>query len=55
MRIILFRDMARRTLASCGVFNMTLLMRGRSDDLIDRYSERNRRTLKTIDHHVVKV
>jgi arsenic resistance protein ArsH len=37
------------------LFKMTLLMRGRSDYLTDRYSERNERALKAIDRHVVKI
>lgn len=36
------------------LFKMTLLMRGRSDYLTDRYSERNERALKAIDR-VVKI
>jgi arsenic resistance protein ArsH len=34
---------------------MTLLMRGRSDFLTDRYSEGNERALKAIDRHIAKI
>jgi arsenic resistance protein ArsH len=34
---------------------MTLLMRGRSDYLTDRYSERNERAIKAINRHVAKI
>jgi arsenic resistance protein ArsH len=34
---------------------ITLLMRGRSDYLTDRYSERNERALKSIDRQIEKI
>jgi arsenic resistance protein ArsH len=37
------------------LFKMTLLMRGRTDYLTDRYSERNERALKAIDRQIEKL
>lgn len=37
------------------LFKFTLLLRGRSDYLTDRYSERNQRTIKAIDNLVKKI
>ena len=37
------------------LFKMTLLLRGRSDYLTDRYSERNERQMKAIDAAVRKI
>ncbi|MDB5951277.1 MAG: NADPH-dependent reductase [Massilia sp.] len=37
------------------LFKITLLMRGRSDYLTDRYSERNERALKSIDRQIEKI
>ncbi len=37
------------------LFKMTLLMRGRSDYLTDRYSERNERAMKAIDKQIGKL
>ena len=37
------------------LFKFTLLLRGRSDYLTDRYSERNERTIKAIDKLVKKI
>lgn len=37
------------------LFKITLLMRGRSDCLTDRYSERNERALKAIERHIVSI
>jgi arsenic resistance protein ArsH len=37
------------------LFKMTLLLRGRTDYLTDRYSERNERALKAIDRQIEKL
>ena len=37
------------------LFKMTLLLRGRTDYLTDRYSERNQRQMKIISAHVAKI
>ena len=37
------------------LFKMTLLLRGRTDYLTDRYSERNERSIKAIDHAIKKI
>jgi arsenic resistance protein ArsH len=37
------------------LFKMTLLMRGRTDYLTDRYSERNERARKAIDRQIGKI
>lgn len=37
------------------LFKMTLLLRGRTDYLTDRYSERNERSVKTIDKQIKKI
>ncbi|NGZ83251.1 arsenical resistance protein ArsH [Duganella aceris] len=37
------------------LFKMTLLLRGRTDYLTDRYSERNERSLKAIDNQIRKI
>ena len=37
------------------LFKMTLLLRGRSDYLTDRYSERNERQMKLIDAAVKRI
>ena len=37
------------------LFKITLLMRGRSDYLLDRYSERNERALRKIDAQIAKL
>ncbi|WP_377705513.1 arsenical resistance protein ArsH [Pseudoduganella sp. UC29_71] len=37
------------------LFKMTLLLRGRSDYLTDRYSERNERALKAIDRQIQRI
>lgn len=37
------------------LFKMTLLLRGRTDYLTDRYSERNERQIKIISEHVAKI
>lgn len=37
------------------LFKITLLMRGRSDYLTDRYSERNERAMKAIDKQISKI
>ena len=37
------------------LFKMTLLLRGRTDDLTDRYSERSDRSMKTIDHAINRI
>lgn len=37
------------------LFKITLLMRGRTDYLTDRYSERNERALKSIDRQIQKI
>ena len=37
------------------LFKVTLLMRGRSDYLTDRYSERNERAKKAIDRQISRI
>jgi len=37
------------------LFKMTLLMRGRTGHLTDRYSERNKRAMKSIDKQIAKL
>lgn len=37
------------------LFKMTLLLRGRSDYLTDRYSERNAQVLKAIDQQIKRI
>lgn len=37
------------------LFKMTLLLRGRTDYLTDRYSERNERAMKAIDKHIANI
>lgn len=37
------------------LFKMTLLLRGRTDYLTDRYSERNERALKAIYRHIQRI
>ncbi len=37
------------------LYKMTLLLRGRTDDLTDRYSERNERSMKAIDHAINRI
>ena len=37
------------------LFKMTLLLRGRTDDLTDRYSERSDRSMKAIDHAINRI
>ena len=37
------------------LFKMTLLLRGRTDYLTDRYSERNQRQMKIISAQVAKI
>jgi arsenic resistance protein ArsH len=37
------------------LFKITLLMRGRTDYLTDRYSERNENALKTINRQIEKL
>ena len=37
------------------LFKMTLLLRGRSDYLTDRYSERNERQMKAIDAAIKRI
>jgi len=37
------------------LFKMTLLLRGRTDYLTDRYSERNERSIKAIDNQIRKI
>jgi arsenic resistance protein ArsH len=37
------------------LFKMTLLLRGRTDYLTERYSERNERSIKAIDHAIKKI
>ena len=37
------------------LFKMTLLLRGRTDYLTDRYSERNERSMKAIDHAIKRI
>ncbi|RYE94947.1 MAG: arsenical resistance protein ArsH, partial [Oxalobacteraceae bacterium] len=37
------------------LFKMTLLLRGRAGYLLDRYSERNERARKAIDHQLEKI
>ena len=37
------------------LFKMTLLLRGRSDYLTDRYSERNERSRQAIDRAISKI
>jgi arsenic resistance protein ArsH len=37
------------------LFKMTLLLRGRTDYLTDRYSERNERSMKAIDKQIQKI
>jgi arsenic resistance protein ArsH len=37
------------------LFKITLLMRGRTDYLTDRYSERNERALKAINRQIEKL
>lgn len=37
------------------LFKMTLLLRGRTDYLTDRYSERNERAAKAIDRHIRRI
>jgi len=37
------------------LFKMTLLLRGRTDYLTDRYSERNKRAQKAIDRQIEKI
>jgi arsenic resistance protein ArsH len=37
------------------LFKMTLLLRGRTDYLTDRYSERNERSLRAIDNQIRKI
>ena len=37
------------------LFKMTLLLRGRSDYLTDRYSERNERSMQAIDRAISKI
>jgi arsenic resistance protein ArsH len=37
------------------LFKMTLLMRGRTDYLTDRYSERSERARKAIDRQIEKI